>query len=40
MREGIVIRPVLERRHDALGRVQLKSVSDDYLLRKGGTEYN
>ena len=40
MREGIVIRPTRERRDAALGRVQLKSVSDAYLLRKGGTEYN
>ncbi len=40
IREGIVIRPIEERRHDELGRVQLKSVSEDYLLRKGGTEYN
>lgn len=40
IREGIVIRPVQEKRHDKLGRVQLKSVSEDYLLRKGGTEYN
>lgn len=45
MREGIVIRPALERRHDDLGRVILKSVSDAYLLRKGKkgvapTEFN
>ncbi len=40
LREGIVIRPVEERRDLELGRVQLKSVSDDYLLRNGGTEYN
>jgi RNA ligase (TIGR02306 family) len=40
IREGIVIRPVVERRDDRIGRVQLKSVSEDYLLRKGGTEYN
>lgn len=39
MREGLVIKPVEERRDDALGRVILKSVSEDYLLRKGGTEY-
>lgn len=38
LREGIVIRPVVERRDDQLGRVQLKSISDHYLLRKGGTE--
>ena len=51
IREGIVIRPVIERtvsfdnnpyRFDGVfGRVQLKSVSDDYLLRKGNvTEFN
>ena len=40
LREGVVVRPVVERRDDELGRVQLKSVSDAYLLRKGGTEYN
>jgi RNA ligase (TIGR02306 family) len=39
MREGIVVRPAVERRHEALGRVQLKSVSEAYLLRKDGTEY-
>jgi len=40
LREGVVIRPVHERHDDLLGRVQLKSVSEAYLLRKGGTEYN
>lgn len=40
MREGIVIRPLNERRDDVIGRVILKSVSDAYLLRKGGTEHN
>jgi len=40
IREGIVIRPVVERYHNELGRVILKSVSEDYLLRKNGTEYN
>lgn len=39
MREGVVIRPVPER-EDADGRVMLKSVSPEYLTRKGGTEYN
>lgn len=37
IREGIVIRPVVERHDDTLGRVQLKSVSEEYLLRKGNT---
>ena len=37
-REGVVIRPLVERRDDRLGRVILKIVSEEYLLRKGGTE--
>ncbi len=40
-REGLVVRPVRERYDPALGgsgRVLLKSVSVDYLARKGGTE--
>jgi RNA ligase (TIGR02306 family) len=41
IREGVVVKPLRERRHDELGRVILKSVSADYLLRKGdATEYN
>lgn len=40
MREGVVVRPVVDRQHRGLGRVILKSVSEEYLLRKGGTEYN
>lgn len=39
-REGVVIKPIHEREHDELGRVILKSVSEAYLLRKNGTEYN
>ncbi len=35
LREGIVIRPVRERHDAAIGRVILKSVSADYLLRGG-----
>ena len=38
IREGVVVRPTEERRDLLIGRVQLKSVSDDYLLRKNGTE--
>ena len=38
IREGIVVRPKRERRTDEIGRVVLKSVSEDYTLRKGGTE--
>lgn len=44
IREGIVIRPIKERKHSDInpcgGRVQLKYVSGDYLTRKGGTEFN
>lgn len=40
IREGIVITPKYERENDQIGRVLLKMVSPDYLLRKGeGTEY-
>lgn len=42
-REGVVVRPVVER-YDAklpnFGRVILKSISVDYLARKGGTEFH
>lgn len=40
IREGIVIKPAQERYNNDIGRVIAKSVSDDYLTRKGGTEYN
>lgn len=40
IREGIVIRTVPERRDAKMGRVILKSISEKYLLRKKGTEYN
>lgn len=40
IREGIVVKPQIERRDPGLGRVILKSISEDYLSRKGGTEYN
>ena len=40
MREGVVVRTQVERRDDVIGRAQLKSVSESYLLRRGGTEYN
>lgn len=42
IREGIVVRPRLERFCAGLpsNRLQLKSVSEDYLTRKDGTEYN
>ena len=41
VREGVVVKPTKEREHEELGRVILKSVSEDYLLRRGNTtEYN
>lgn len=40
IREGIVVKPLKERSSTGLGRVMLKSVSEAYLLRKGGTEFN
>lgn len=40
IREGIVMAPVVERYDPTIGRICLKSVSVDYLTRKGGTEYN
>jgi len=41
IREGIVITPTENRYDEQLGRVILKSVSEDYLLRKGNTtEFN
>jgi len=39
LREGVVVTPAIERDTMLLGRVALKSVSEAYLLRKGGTEY-
>lgn len=38
MREGVVIRPVQERYDFDLGRIILKSRSEEYLTRHGGTE--
>ena len=34
-REGFVVRPTKERWHPLLGRVILKLIGEDYLLRKG-----
>lgn len=39
LREGVVVTPTEESDDPMLGRVCLKSISEDYLLRKGGTEY-
>lgn len=40
IREGVVVCPVIERKDPRAGRVKFKSVSADYLTRKGGTEFN
>jgi RNA ligase (TIGR02306 family) len=40
IREGVVICSSDNREDPSLGRVILKSVSPEYLFRKGGTEYN
>ena len=40
VREGVVVKPAAERESAELGRVLVKSVSGDYLTRKGGTDYN
>ena len=40
IREGVVVRPQEERESAEFGRVVLKSVSGDYLTRRGGTEFN
>lgn len=40
IREGVVIKPAVERRDPTIGRVILKSVSEAYLTRRDGTEYN
>ena len=39
MREGIVIRPLIERRTETGDRVLLKNVSGEYLTRANATEY-
>jgi len=39
MREGLVVRPVKERRDPDHGRVILKLKGAAYVMRKGGTEY-
>lgn len=38
IREGVVVKPIVERTDPTLGRVILKFINDDYLLRKKGTE--
>ena len=39
MREGIVIKPLVEKSQRGIGRVILKSKSQAYLMRNKGTEY-
>ena len=39
-REGIVIKPAIERGHPTIDRVIAKSLNEKHLLRKGATEYN
>lgn len=40
MREGVVVTPQVERHDPQIGRVMLRSISPEYLLRQGGTEYS
>lgn len=40
IREGVVVRPKPERENSKGGRAIYKSISEDYLLRKGGSEFN
>jgi len=37
IREGVVVKPIIERRDDMIGRVLLKHVSEKYITRKGNT---
>jgi hypothetical protein len=39
LREGCVVKPLKETINPCIGRKILKSVSEDYLLRKNATEY-
>ena len=39
IKEGIVIKPIIEQFNPKVGRVILKYISDDYLTRKDGTEF-
>lgn len=38
--EGVVIKPVIERKDQKVGRAIMKYVFDQYLTRKGGTEFH
>jgi len=39
IREGVVVKPITERRDNRLGRVMAKHISEAYLLRKDATEF-
>lgn len=39
IREGVVVKPLIESNDRKIGRKILKSVSEEYLLRKNGTEF-
>ena len=39
IREGVVVKPLIEENDRKIGRKILKSVSEEYLLRKNGTEF-
>jgi hypothetical protein len=38
--EGFVVRSEIERYDEKCGRVVLKYINEEYLCRKGGTEFN
>ncbi|MGZ8924582.1 MAG: RNA ligase (ATP) [Nitrososphaeraceae archaeon] len=40
IREGVVIKSIIEQQVSNLGRLVLKSINEDYLTRKNGTEFN
>jgi hypothetical protein len=40
IREGCVIKPIVEREQRPLGRVILKSINPEYLLQKNRTEFH
>ena len=37
IREGVVVKPIIERRDELVGRVLMKHISEKYLTRKGNT---
>ena len=40
LREGCIVKPVKERNNIKIGRAILKSISEEYLLRKDATEFH